>query len=598
MKEPNIELAKRRIWKRLEAKLPDRENVHFAPVFSALRFGVQDLPLSQLKKVQAKEHLLDLLPERELTPAKAFFPSRLLSLGTLSLMLGVLFVPLMDLMPSVAASSQNVLELVEGQVYVNGVQVKGTTLLQVGDSVETGEGSLAHLTFVDDSRLTLGPSSKVDIVDAWIDPADRSKSHVELLQEEGRSWSQVLNLTDEASFAVHFPQGKVWVNQRASFDLQVSEEAATVEVARNLVELEVKAADGVYSGFLGQGAELSVSSSIETQEISEEDQKDVWWTFNLAYGKAYARTLDENYKRENISHASILPGNPFYFLKTFRESLQVSFAFTEGAKQDVLLQQAETRLNEAQALLAQGETESAAAVMKVYEETVEAVEATSPSEALLVLEDEVQKEALTDHVDMKTNTMLQAHLDANASLQLVPDLIAEGQFDEAVAVLEAYNQSSLSLVADLQDLNMEDREAAVSQLLDQKLADVQLLKVIATMPELSESVDMNASVLKELSVMALSLREKEMDSFDAYFEATKDELSVQEDLYEHIKNDASIPSQLEEQFNEIEEQMEAPVDTVVIDIRAVEETLVEPQILDPRFSSSPSSVPHSDEPQK
>ncbi len=573
MKEPNIELAKKRIWKSLEAKLPERGNPRFFPVFSALRFGVNDLKPSQLKKVQAKERLLDLLPERE-PSQQGFFPARLVSFGTLGLLMGTLFVPLMDLTPSASASSQNTLELVEGDVYVNGVRVTDMATLQVGDTVETGEGSMAHLSFVDDSRLTLGPSSKVDIVDAWIDPSNRSNSRVELTQEWGRSWSQVVNLTDDASFTVNFPQGKVWVSQRSSFDVQVSEEESTVEVARNLVDLEVTAGENAYTGILGQGAELTVSDEILSKEVSEEEQKDVWWTFNLAYGKSYARTLDESYQQENVSHALILPGNPFYVLKTFREDLQVSFAFTDAAKQDLLIQQAESRLNEAQVLLAQGDEESAAAVLQVYQETVDQVQATSVSDELLVLEDEAQKEALT----------VQDHLDMDTPLQLVPDLIAEGNYDQAVAALKAYEESSLSLLAELETVSMEEREAMVSDLLDQKLADLQLLKVIAALPELSDSMDLNSTVLKELSVMALSLREKELGDLTSYFDMNEENLSTQEDLYEHLKDDAPMTSELSEQFDAVQEQIQTPVDTVVIDIQAVEETPVVVETpVDPRF---------------
>lgn len=596
MKEFNVELAKKRIWKRLEAKLPERGNPGFSPVFSMLRASIEDLKPSRLKKVQAKEHLLDILPDKEFA-VSSFFPSRLVSLGTLGLLVGVLFVPLMDLTPSVSAASQNSLELIGGDVYVNGVKVTETTILQVGDTVETGDGAMAHLTFVDDSRFTLGPSSKVDIVDAWIDTSNRSNSRIELTQNRGRSWSQVLNLSDDASFTVNFPQGKVWVSQRASFDVQVNDGTSTVEVARNLVDLDVTAGENEYSGILGQGAELSISDDIQTQEVSDAEQNDVWWTFNLAYGKSYARTLDESYQKENISHALILPGNPLYGLKTFREDMQISFAFTDGAKHDLLIQQAEIRLNEAQVLLAQGNTESAAAVLKVYQETVDAVQVTSPSDELLVLEDEAQKEALTDNVGSEGDSVLQDHFDANTYLQSVPDLIADGRFDDAVSILKSYDESSFSFLNQLEDISMEDREAAVSDLLNQKLADLQLLKVIAAMPELSGSLDLSNTILKELSVMVLSLREKELGDLTTYFDMNDEDISIQEDLYEHLKNDAPMTDELSDQFDEVQEQIASPVESLVVDIHPVEEVApvaVEGEtVLDPRFDVP--SVPHTDE---
>lgn len=608
MKESDLELAKKRIWKRMEPKLPER-GLHSA-VLQTLRTSQQPVRVSRLKRVQAKERLLDLLPERAPAPAFRLMPSKWWSLGTLGMLMGTLFVPLMDLAPVASASSQNRLEVVEGEVFVNGVLVEGQTILQRGDSIMTSDGSMAHLIFLDDSRMTLGPSSQVNIVDSWMDPENRANTRVVVEQSMGRAWTQVLNLVSkDASFVLQFPQGQLTATQRSSFDVEVSEDESRVEVARSLVDISVDLPEESYTGILGQDAVLTVSDAIVSSTVLDSEKEDVWWTFNLAYGKSYARTLDENYQQENVSLALILPGNPLYGLKTFREDLQVSLAFTSEAKQDLLIQQAESRLNEAQILLARGETDKATAVLEDYQDTVIAASLTggSGNEELLAQFDETQKQVFADPNSSEADVLLQEHLSttsklltedlleqnalllqsASQQLQQVPDLLADGLYEEAILALENYQATSLSLLVDLENVDMEKREELVSSLLEQKLADVQLLRVIASMPELYGSVDLSGTVLEQLSLLALSLREKELGELSTFFELNEYDALVQQDLYDRIKNGAPMTEELADQFTSLEEEMNSGSEAVVIDLEPVEQ-----EVLDPRFS-----VPHSDETQ-
>jgi hypothetical protein len=602
MKEPNLELAKKRIWKRLSMKLPDRGIPSHVFAVSKLRESQELVKSSTLKRVQFKEHLLDILPDR--VPAFSFLPRKVWALGSLSLLMGALFVPVMEMSPVVSASTENTLDIVAGDVYVNGVLVSGIVTVQEGDRIETGEGSMAHIYLVDDSRVTLGPSTQVDLVTSIVDPSNRAKTEVHIQENKGRVWSQVLNLvSNESSFVLSFPEGQVSVTQKASFDVLVSEATTEIEVARNLVSVTVNEGDLSYQGVLGQGASLNVGSSVTTTTISSDEQKEVWWTFNLAYGKSYTRGLDASYKQENIDRAVILPGNPFYVLKTFRENLQVSLAMTSDARQNLLVEQAQNRLNEAQTLLARGDTAEAAQVLEVYQQTVAQVSDTD-NEALLAQVDETQKQVLvSDNAD--NSQLLQDHL-SNASatvssdlsdkseakmnsvsqmLQQVPDLIDAGSFDSALQVLSDYQSSSLSILSELQDVPMDQRETVVSGLLVQKLSDIQLLRVIAAMPQLKGALDADSTIMEQMSVMVLSLREKELGDLSTFFTAHDYNAQVQQEMYDRLKDGADMTPELTQQLDTVEQQMQPvqPSD-VLIDIQPVEE--------DPRFS-----VSHTDEPQ-
>ncbi len=606
MKDSHIELAKKRIWKRLSAKLPERGNPDHVFVVSSLRQAQAMIKAAPLKRVQFKESLLDVLPER--APAFSFVPKKAWALGSLGLLLGSLLVPVMEMTPVVSAFSENTLDTLEGDVYVNGSLVSGFVSLQPGDRIETGEGSMAHIYLVDDSRVTLGPSTQVDLIKSFVDPNNRAKTEVQIQENKGRVWTQVLNLvSNDSSFELSFPKGQVSVTQKASFDVQVSDEVTALEVARNLVSVTVNNGEGSsYEGVLGQGARLQVNDFVTTTTVTTEEQNGVWWTFNLAYGKSYTRSLDESYKQENIDRAVILPGNPLYVLKTFRENLQVSLAMSEGARQNLLVEQAQNRLDEAQTLLARGDTEQAAEVLEVYQKTVAQVSNTD-NEALLAQVDETQKQVLLSS-DTDQSQLLQDHLsDASATvssdlaeksearmlsvsqmLQQVPDLIAGGQYDKALQVLSDYQSSSLSILSELEEVPMDEREAVVSGLLEQKLSDIQVLRVIAAMPQLEGALNADSTIMEQMSVMVLSLREKELGDLSTFFTAHDYNSDVQGEIYVRLKDGADITPELTEQLDTVEEQIQ-PVNPseVLIDLQPVNVPAVSE---DPRFS-----VSHTDE---
>ncbi len=602
LNDAQINDAKKRIWSRLQSKLPERGLSVYQPMLSLLH--VQKTPISRLKRVQFKERILDILPDR--IPAQVFFTKRLWASATLLLILGVVFTPILQVVPSVSASGSNLLEVVEGEVWVNGNPVENRVLLQTGDRVSTGEDAMAHLYFLDDSRVTMGPGTEVDIVDTQIDPENRADTQVALRLENGRLWVQVLNLVSSGStFIVEFPQGSATVDSRASFDIFVDGETH-LSVARNLIGVQVNTETLSYEGILGQGAGLWAGDEVLTESLPVEVESDVWWSFNLAYGKSYARQLDESYKQENIDRAVILPGNPLYFLKTFRENIQISLTFSSEAKEELLVQQAENRLNEAQVLLAQGETEAAEEVLEVYSKAVEAALENSDNEALLALVEETQKGALVNQAVDAGTTLLEEHLvsssalipsdisektevqmlSASQKLQRLPDLIANGDFNQALADLSTYQTESVSILAQLETVVLEEREAVVSTLLDQKLKDIQILRVIASMPELSLMVDIDAAILDQLSMMVLSLREKELTELSKFFESTTYNVALQYDVYSRLRDHTSITPELTQQFEDVEQELSSAQDSeVVMDLSPVTaDTAQQDPLVDPRFT--------------
>jgi hypothetical protein len=596
-----IQNAKKRIWSGMQNKLPERGFGAYQGILSSFRGANKEMLDSRLAKVQAKERLLDLLPNRvvEKEPVLAFsYARKSFAAVTLSAFFVFLVVPILQMPQIASAAITNVLEVAQGEVLVNGAPVDGEIFVQEGDRVYTGEGSMAHIQFADDSRVTLGPDSSMDILYVGVDLDNRANTNVILEQLDGRIWVQTLNLLDESYLSLHFPDGDVFVSQRASFDVRVDGDEVELQVARNLVDVRVDG-DDLYEGTLGQGASLLANEDVVTEKMSDEVMEDIWWDFNLAYGKIHARSVEEKYKNEAIDRAIILPGNPLYVFKTFRETVVEVLAFSQEAKEEVASKHAENRLDEAQALIEQGDVEGATEVLEVYQDTVEDVLEDSDNEELLAHLDEVQKEMMSKQdldegeqllSDSVTETTVAISSDpaekneirmlsASQKLHMVGDLIEEGNYDGALANLSAYKEESISLLVSLEEVDLEDREAVVSDLLDQKLKDLQMLRVLSSELVIEDAVDASAQIYEEMSLMALSLREKALDSLSTFFTETEYDALLQQDVYERVKEGSEMGESLSDQFDAVEEELTAANSEpgVLMDVEQVEE------VTDPRF---------------
>jgi hypothetical protein len=94
--------------------------------------------------------------------------------------------------------------------------------------------------------------------------------------------------------------------------------------------------------------------------------------------------------------------------------------------------------------------------------------------------------------------------------------------------------------------------------------------------------------MEQMSVMVLSLREKELGDLSTFFTAHDYNSDVQGEIYVRLKDGADITPELTEQLDTVEEQIQ-PVNPseVLIDLQPVNVPAVSE---DPRFS-----VSHTDE---
>ncbi len=580
----NINEAKSRIWSKMQGKLPDR---------GVGLLQSERIEIPRLQKVQMKERLLNSLPDfapslsysekfRILFRQKAAFSTLLMS---------VFFVFVLAPTPGVLASSNNILEIAEGSaVIIRGdekINVTDQNLVIQGDRIEIANDSMAHLYFLDDSQMTLGPGTILSVTEVHVQPGNKARTEVVVDQFAGRAWTQVLNIVGKDSFFSHrFPDGEISVSQRASFDVEVASDSSRIEVARNLVDVMINEGNQVYSGTLGQGVKME-TGTIQTSELSDEEKNDVWWKFNLAFEKSYARTVDEKYKKEAIARVLILPGNPLYKLKTFQEQVQSFVTLSKSGKQELAVKRAQTRLSEAQALIAQGNTANVAETLNEYQEAVtEAVE-LSGGDQILADTEEIQKQVLTAQESNENTELLKSAVNsvavqssddlgnmlvsASQGLTMVPDLIENGNYDQAMKYLNNYKDQSKAMLVDLESVPMQDRQAFIMKLLDQKLGDLRMLRIISSLIK----IDVNAQTLQEMSMIVLSLRERELNHLSDFFAASADDKDVQLFIYSKLKNSIDIDDELKAGLLQVEAQLSGS--GLVVDL-TVSDAPVDPRL--------------------
>ncbi len=587
--QDELDAAKKRIWNKMQGKLPERGYSAFQAEVSALKEDARSLRVSRLDRVRSKERLLDLLPERVSQPWSFWlFPRKVLAFSSLGLFLSMIFLPLFQTMPLASAERGNVLTVAQGKVFVDGVLIENKILVEEGSFITTEPGAMAHIEFADDSRVSLAPSTEIELLALDSNPNNSADSEMLIETRKGRVWVQVLNLVGDSSFTVLFPDGQVTA-QKASFDLQVDQKGMELQMAQNLADVLVVGKQ-TYSGTLGQGAQMRLQGEdLLLGELSETSKEDVWWDFNVAYGKEHLRKVDAAYKNERIQRVNILPGHPLYRFKTFQESLQEAFTFSKPAKERLIAQHAENRLAEAQALVDLGREDEAQVLL-------EATLDDAGEDTVVALLDQTQKEQLVNQshdtvliqeqlADKVSETQV---ITSSQSLDLIPDLLEAGDVDTAMDYLKDYQENALSILVELQSLPLDEREAVIEELLAQKLEDLQKLRLIAGLMDDESLLETQAQVYEEMSLMVLGLREESLEDLSDFFVDNNYGVELQEQVYEQVKDSVDLSPALEEQFAAVEEELKAEADGgVILDMEPV----------DGRFIEDLVGQPHTDEPQ-
>lgn len=307
-------------------------------------------------------------------------------------LLAVRISPVLFLAPQSRAESSVLFRVEQGEAAVlrDGLwqPVKGEVELRQSAVIRTEVGGRATLIVHDDGVLRLGPSTSVSVNDLSDRP--RHGSTPTFVLESGTLWVQAL-LPDAVAegWTVAVPGGDVLVNEGSVSLASQNDSDTEVAVWDRLARI-----DGTrgHSLVAGEGTRLSSDAVVRTLSLREETNP--WVIENLKRDAVHRKEIAVLQRERLAKSAGILPTSPIYPVKRVAEAVDVLFTFGQEAKVQKLIGQANTRLNEAAALLASGSgTEAAKAPLEEYRKMLLAVATGSGQGSLQLVQDRVAEEA-------------------------------------------------------------------------------------------------------------------------------------------------------------------------------------------------------------
>lgn len=335
--EPNA-ARKARVWQQIEARM---EPARAADLLTQVRHW--------LEPDEALQTRVRALMSGQMAPA----PARAFGLGAAKWSVAVLIVavlvrssPLLFLAPRTVAATSVTLAATRGSVSLGDEgllqPISGEVTLEGPGRITTGEG---------EATVALHTYGVVRLAPATVFTLDDLASHPGLpvtgSLDTGTAWIYSLVPSTLSGLSVETPAGIVTVNE-GSVGLKVSGSLLTVDVWDRSARVAV---DG--EEFTLQPDQRLVSGPGIAPRISaiDPDSADIWVTENIARDSTHRRELAQWQHEVRAANAGILPTSPLYRVKRAAEAVDLLFTFSGEARAQKTLALAETRLNEAAALL-------------------------------------------------------------------------------------------------------------------------------------------------------------------------------------------------------------------------------------------------------
>lgn len=394
-------------------------------------------------------------------------------------------------------------------------------VLRKDDIVRTGNNSRTTIHFLDQSVSRLGENTEIKLSRLFINPSNKAETFVEIVLHRGRIWSRVINLISNfSSFQVKAANTVAVAKKKAAFDVSVSSSGKPkVSAVKNKVDFVVATDKKVMETTLMKGFEAeikngkpSVAQTAVSQNTSGEEKKDSWILDNLEEDKAYIETVKQENRAQIQNEAKVLPGNPLYSVKEFTEGTKIAFTLNDFERQKKILIAGSEKLAEAIPFLERRETARAASLLQAFQTAVSEVlewaksfEATNPVEVLqlntlagellagyekrlalllpgdplyplketisatklLISESEFEK--TEERLAQATNKLLEAS-----------DLAEQGDTAAAAEQVAAYQTAVSDFVTGVKQLSADEKEKAVTALIDNKVDNLKVLEAIAS----------------------------------------------------------------------------------------------------------------------
>ena len=447
--------------------------------------------------------------------------------------LTVRITPFLILATPTVAESVVTLMPTRGEVYISvgGMwqPVSGEIAMEPGTMFRT-RNSEASILFHDDGVLRLAPNTTVELNDTakrlGPQPPDIMPTFT---LYTGRLWVQGLVPTHVRGLTIATSYGFVTVNE------------GSVSVAEDdVVDVEVfdRRATVVHNGdkivlVSGERTQMWEGNIPLVKKVTNEQYEAGWSTQNLARDAVHRREIAQLQQERRASMAGILPTSKFYPVKRVAEAVDVLFTFGEDARMQKRLTHANTRLNEAAALLSEDQGVDVAKQLAEYRTILLALADNSDDGALIhFLLEQSLSEASADTAaalpDDAFYLLKQAVLEASVELEGVvsaEDIQGVLIMDTLAALIQAVEEGG---VADVQRTWVELQPHLV--LLEQE--------------ETALQADVHKEILALLTRFALVVHERE-----AQIASIDPELVDQLAVYLPNIAEVSVPIMTDEELN-------------------------------------------------
>ena len=228
-----------------------------------------------------------------------------------------------------------------------------------------------------------GENTEVNLREAaFMAPQDRTEAIARVTY--GQLWATSL-LPDTLNIATKLvlPQGSLVLKQ-GSVSLLADPAQSTVQVFHRFTEVEPTASPAIRL-IEGEQIKLLADGASERHLVTETMRGEEWVQTNLARDAAHHAEVETHRQELAQAVAGILPTSTFYSLKRAAEEIDLLLTFGSDARHEKKLLNAQTRINEAVALLQQGELEAAESPLAEYKEAIRELASVSEEEAQKML---------------------------------------------------------------------------------------------------------------------------------------------------------------------------------------------------------------------
>lgn len=396
--------------------------------------------------------------------------------------------PLLFLAPPTIADSPVTIFATRGQVAVLAGSlwqpIAGELDIRSPVALQTQRGE-ATIVLHDDAVIRLAPDTEVAFYDISDRPA-QSTQNATVRLVRGQIWVLGLVPKHVRGISVVTSQGRVVVHEGSFSAVEGSDVAVTVWDRSAIVSRRGRQ----LMLFAGNQAVLQKDGALASLPVESARFQDSWVAGNLSRDASHRRDIAQLQQERRAGAAGILPGSKLYPVKRLAEAVDVLLTFGEEDRAKKLVTQANTRLNEAAALMQTGEQAQVDAALREYKDTL--LQAASGSGGNVAVQQLLRKEV----VEAGSATV-------SAALPGDPSYALKQTVDDAIAALPAtVSKPDAEGEVLLDELAAVKRQADEGDIAQAKEKLVELSESIASLDTIGAFSLLSPDVREEVKAVA------------------------------------------------------------------------------------------------